>query len=65
MDGFNAEKAIEKLFQRRNQIVHQFDRSHENAQRITTGKEDVEKSLLLVKEMSSAIYKLCNTNGAN
>ena len=65
MDGFNAEEAIEKLFQRRNQIVHQFDRIHENAQRIAIGKDDVEKSLLLVEEMSSAIYKLCNTNGSN
>ena len=65
MDGFEAKEAIETLFQRRNQIVHQFDRSHENAQRITIGKEDVEKSLLLVEEISSVIYELCNTNKAN
>lgn len=53
----NYRNVLHNLFQRRNQIAHQVDREHSNAEQAYLNEADAEKYVNDVKSIAEAIYK--------
>lgn len=53
---------IKELFERRNQIAHQSDRKHTNAERNDISKEYVQNCILNVKQLVETIHKYASNS---
>ena len=51
-----GQQRLDGLFKRRNQIAHQADRKHEDAEKEPINKKTVEDAMIIVKSFVDAIY---------